>query len=630
MTNLLVVIIALRIASGLLIGPEGQIRGRYLVSEEDGFSVATETKEFNIQVDFKEIKELVNLLKRPDLADTVQENYDKVNSEFQAQATGQVYILRPKSGKLIVIRRKETALKATQQCHKLGGSLFNINNRAAYETLVQLAEDQLQAEITNLGASTETYDDFWQNIELSQEYLPYFTTTGETLPLMLTSAPSTVDLKNLEKGRGKMCAYYSRTDNSFKTAECNSETARKYSLCQSDIDLDDLVSISATLSTRKEQVLNLEANLISLTSLFKELPETKEDTHEDKEIVSLFSNDQVKFIKTLQTTQHESISDANLKVYVEYTAIILHRLQSFRRSIFERDPTHVINLLRPAVKQEDTPTSLDQIRSGGIMNAMFYRQQDALIMKITASQGSNFINSSHLLPLIIDGYSAEFEGSVLLQDDRCILNSCVSNPCSIFSTQVVPCCMKYLYGQEEVCNLVPATPTRYIGSLQENTYIVISSAITEVKSSSCPLIQGFITGSVIVTFKEKAPWCDLTVGGTLLPKIGEVAFEKIISESERKPFTIQQPKPSQSTPQINEYLTTGTVVAGALAAIISTIITGFLCMKQNNQRLNNASAAPETETTTHQPLQPTIKAIRFQNIPTSLGSLVSSEESSDE
>ena len=119
MTNLLVVIITLRIASGLLIGPEGQIRGRYLVSEEDGFSVATETKEFNIQVDFKEIKELVNLLKRPDLADTVQENYDKVNSEFQAQATGQVYILRPKSGKLIVIRRKETALKATQQCHKL-------------------------------------------------------------------------------------------------------------------------------------------------------------------------------------------------------------------------------------------------------------------------------------------------------------------------------------------------------------------------------------------------------------------------------------------------------------------------------------------------------------------------------
>ena len=225
------------------------------------------------------------------------------------------------SDKHMIITRKQTARETVKYCHKVGRRLVNIDSNEL-QTVIELRNIQREISLNDPDLTVEDYNTFWQNVKLGPSGQYVFANTDKSLPLSLNNK----NVKNKVHPLGNNCVHYIKDINEFNRASCT-DKVKKYGICQSEVNRNDILVLESHLATYEEEIKELNATRLLLQQQIDQLEE--DHVSDNKPIIAnIFSKFQGKLINSIATFTENSLNSRGLNVLINANKALLTRLRT--------------------------------------------------------------------------------------------------------------------------------------------------------------------------------------------------------------------------------------------------------------------------------------------------------------
>ena len=333
----------------------------------------------------------------------------------------------------MIITRKQTARETVKYCHKVGRRLVNIDSNEL-QTVIELRNIQREISLNDPDLTVEDYNTFWQNVKLGPSGQYVFANKDKSLPLSLNNK----NVKNKVHPLGNNCVHYIKDINEFNRASCT-DKVKKYGICQSEVNRNDILVLESHLATYEEEIKELNATRLLLQQQIDQLEE--DHVSDNKPIIAnIFSKFQGKLINSIATFTENSLNSRGLNVLINANKALLTRLQTLSNSLETQNVNPLMALLE--LKDQDTVGKewLTKLLKEQVIHSRLTRIKDKRIqIKVTTGTNTTRMRVIELQPLVINGQQPVVTGSALLTTQHCY---CLKNPCIIKNPIKSRCCSK--------------------------------------------------------------------------------------------------------------------------------------------------------------------------------------------
>ena len=401
----------------------------------------------------------------------------------------------------MIITRKQTARETVKYCHKVGGRLVNIDSDETLQTVIELGNIQREISLNDPNLTVEDYNDFWQNVKQGPSGQYVFANTDKSLPLSLNNKSVANKVHPLVNN----CAHYIKDTNEFKRASCTDTKFKKYGICQSEVNRNDILVLESHLATYEEEIKELNATRLLLQQQIDQLEE--DHVSDNKPIIAnIFSKFQGKLISSIATFTENSLNSRGLNVLINANKALLTRLRTLSNSLETQNVNPLIPLLQ--LKDEDTVGKewLTKLQKEQVIHSRFTRTENKRIqIKVTTGTNTTRMRVIELQPLVINGQLPVLTSSALLTAQHCYQNTCLKNPCVIKKPIKSGCCSKHILDRHTNC---PKTK-RYLTKIKEDEFLLVTAQPMTVYSENCAYLKATIQGTYVINVKPNGKGCNL-------------------------------------------------------------------------------------------------------------------------
>jgi hypothetical protein len=560
-----------------IIQPGGKITGKYYMTPPTSIRTSRESETTQILID-KEIltSTIAALLKLKEIEDHL---IPAIENESRTHKTFASEFLPTSLGNSLTLLGADTATQSAINCTTMGGHIYDIKNAADVKVIKEMAAGIL----AELGESkTEAvggFNDFWQEIMLSQEKLPKFLRTGNPIPLKIGNKGVTASLGELTSNT--KCAFFSITGNSYSQALCQDPGVKKHVACA----LNDIGSKRFTFHIANHLRKTLSFLGSAIPALFDDLKHPKPTTNLDKGIpTSIFDKNETKIVKAIRTLVANTVSYNTFMSLTNFNKILVNNLQKFYNALRTKDISAILPILTALSPSTLTSTAMKSLHTRQTIATEIYTTATQVVIDILTASDTQLMTSASLHPMIFNKKQPQFSGQILKTTTECIHNDCNHNPCHIEVITPISCCKANILGLEGHCPNIESTTLKYLARVEKNKYLLVSSSDALISSHTCPNIQAKVKGSVLITIVPQTTGCDIQIENVSLPILGTISAEIYTSPTTRSPINLIKNQLS-NFPNIQsaytEYLLPITVVLGTLATVIGTAITVYIFFKKH-------------------------------------------------
>ena len=609
MSHLAMLLLIIGINSLQIVPPGGQILGKYYMTNPASITTSRDSTTTTITMDKETIIDALTVLQSLKIVE--DRLIADLESESRVHKTQATEFISTSLGNALTLLGADTAAQSAINCTVMGGHFYDIKNSEDVEVIRKLSTG-IKSELEGKpGVTIPTFNDFWQEIHLTQEKLPRFLRTGNTLPLTIGSKKVTANLGGLT-GITK-CAFFSLSEGSYSTADCNNAEVKKHVACE----LKPLEGKKFTFYLARHLRKTLSFLSISIPAFFENIKKSDHDEGSTTGVlVSIFDKNETRVIRNVKLLNAKAVSYNDFSSITDYSKILVDNLQSLYNALRTKD----INQILPILKTKSSDTSANNLLSTfltrQVISTEVFTTSTKVVINVGSASKTKLMMATSLHPLIFYNQQPQFSGQILKTKTECIHNDCISDPCNINTVTQIPCCNVNILGLEGYCPDIASTNVEYMARLNVNKYLLVSSVNTPVTSHTCPNINIKLSGTILLTIDIQKTGCDIQVGNTSLPIIGSATAEVYTSPTRRTPINIIQrydPSFTEFQGTYNKYLLPVTVILGTLATLVGTTISLYLFLKKRLSRRPNSeddmNSPAETQHPETYPLRSILKPI---------------------
>jgi hypothetical protein len=557
------------------IPPEGEIMGRYYVTNSKRVTTTRESETINLAFDKDLLLEnLDTLIGIEKTGEILFQNFEKELKIYKKQAKE---FIPTTSGKLLTVLGADTATQSTINCTNMGGHIFDIKTPEDIATIKSLST-AIVTEIKETVPTQADFTEFWLELVLTQEKLPIFPRTGSTLPPKLDDKATKIVLSDLNDPSN--CAFFNSQEKSYKTAKCDDSETLKNVVCELNTGFKTK-RFTFLEAHRQNNVLNSLRK--SFSALFENRKRQETEIKPKSEtIVSVFNKNETTMIKNLRTITSQGISYNSFQALINYSRNYLKTLTALYKAFKEKNLIHIIHILMSKTQDAVSVNNVNKLHSQ-IVDTDMYTTTTQIRIKVKAGTRNKQMISATLYPLIFNNQQPQFSGHTLRSTTECLYNDCTQDPCYIKTVTQIPCCNVNLLNLEGSCPNIPSNKLNYLSKMENNKYLLVSSHNTLISSHTCPNIYVEVSGTILISIDVQASGCDIQVGNISLPIVGAVSAEEFISPTKRNSINLMHRfQPDFSHPQntYNQYLLPISLMVGTVATLTGTGLTLYLFFKK--------------------------------------------------
>ena len=295
--------------------PYGKLQGAYYTTEGSSIVTSQKENELTILVDYGQLYENLDKLLKLNTTEYTKRLSKHYNRKFK-QIKDEEFSNPINSDKHMIITRKQTAKKAIEYCHKVGGKVVNIDSDETLQTVIELGNLQRKISVTYDNVQTDIYNEFWQYIKERPPGQYVFANTDKSLPTTLNNASIIINLPSLDR---KDCAYYAKNSNTFSKIQC---TQPKHGICQSEINRNDIQVLESHLATYDEEIKELNTTKLLLQQQINQLEE--DHISNNKPIIAnIHSKFHEKLTNSIATFTENSLNSRGLNALINANKALL-------------------------------------------------------------------------------------------------------------------------------------------------------------------------------------------------------------------------------------------------------------------------------------------------------------------
>ena len=607
-----------------LVPPDGEIKGKFYVTPAEIVTTSRESEVIVLSIERNTITETLETLLR--LEEIEERLTPEINKDYKAHEKFAKEFLPTVLGNYLTLLGSDTAEASSKKCTTMGGHIYEIKTSKDFEVVTELS-DRIVNELKATGQDITSFEEFWQEIILSQEKLPIFLRTSNSVPDKLGESTTTVTLTGLSEP--EQCAFVKLKTKAYSTDKCKDNNVKKNIVCKLEND-EGSQRLPLLLAQRQNKLLkSLKTSIPSLLDNLKLPPKLTPPLPEVA--VSVFDKNEALIIRNLRTLKLENVSFKVFVSLINYNRVLIDNIQKLNRAIETKDISHVLQTLVSSAQNTTITSKLEELKTKQIIDTEMYTTETKLNIRVKTGSKNEQMLASSLFPLIFNSQQPQFLGKTLRSTTECLYDVCQQDPCHISTVTPVPCCNLNVLGLEGYCPNIPSTKLEYLAAMDDNQYLLVSSSGTLITSHTCPNIHVKVSGSVILTIINQTSGCDISVGEISLPIIGTMSAEVFSSPSKRDKINLiqrYQPEFPNLDEETDSYLVPVSVVIGTVATVIGTALALYLCLQKRVTLAVHTHEDDDQEPSTSYPLQsyplrPILKP------PTSSSNMISYSEDSD-